>query len=867
MIGRKPEASRLVMDAVQGAGGYRWPWRSRAVRERPNARGTAAHIRPNLFARMFGGRASHRTSLDATDSLLLLAHDWLRARGGKITHCDNVRLEGVRRDGTIVRYTVAPDAARQDQRLTLLAFGTPAYEALAGDIARHTAGLALCIDQAHKSATEVARAAFAKPSDRCEDCSSASDGRDQTKLCFECLLRNGKFRVVGAGRVRATTIDQISERRSVEFTFRLRIKSSGEQRDELVRVAVDAATGVRIAPLDVAILRTARAIDHLEAQPEAKRTAVLLDRDSEHAQRPMVALAQLQPAIHAAARLARAQALPDYQRLQDDIVTTFHHLLREAPASGQQALAARDQALTRLAETHTIEAETQLVAAATIITPLARVRVGFARGITVPVDVDVARAAVDCPRCAACGAAWRMAATCDAGHVTCLNCQKTCVHCGARQCDRCDAAGFAACTHCGKFSCEKCARATARGRHRVRKDSATMAGISNATSMRARVHDSRPTSQSHESLDLSERDSERDNDDLSVADCEVMTQATWREFLRWYCREHGLSTVQEVDVGGSDAGLLCRHFDGDPPTSPPERGDAAAHDSATLVIGHRPTHGDPNGPANSDVTRMLALARQTTNARVLLITTALVGEKTSTALARGMTIVDRTQLAEWLVAVHSAYQRQRGDVETAMQARATAADRVRALVMNQLRGAVESLEQPRGDQDQAPGSSNRLIQPAAIDRQVSTARQALTVLETLVEDWDRTLRRSLVRATRQQIDADHQTFVDQYDRAEHVLAVLREATAWLVGVSKSGEGWLDAIRDELREGYLALAERCRALDPMSWQGSQLEYHDDSARASVEHLAASKRAARRARQARDRIVDQDQKRVDSGSRVV
>jgi hypothetical protein len=785
-----------------------------------SARGTA---RPGWLARLFGGRRAADGG-EASDPALLLARDWLVARGGRVSRVAPGLIEGTLPDGTPVRYTNMPQRAREEVGLALLLPGTPELAALQRAIAERSAGWIYRVRRAPADAMALARAAFAPPAAGCARCSEEPGAAGRGPLCAPCPLRQGRIVVAGAGAVRRVTVERADERSAYEYAFRLRVASAQAEREEIVRVAVDAASGERLAPLDLALLAGAEAV-----QSTGRDGA-----DGDAHDGPQVRLAEaeriIELAAQAAARLARARALPDYERQQDDLAATFERLLLEDPAAAREALAARERALARLVEAHAIGVETQLVAATAALTPLARVRVRFGGGTEARAEVDPCRGKVTA-RCEACGEEWRVGARCAEGHVTCLACQERCTHCGERRCTRCAAAPFAGCHECGAASCAACARTTARGRHRV------MAGITVGGALAEDV----------DGLEPSDPDAGAGPDDLRVADLDSMTPATWRECVAWLLDGLGYDVERDMDGVGADLAFVCRAPAGGVSQGAANREGFAPR--TVVAVAHRPGEGLLGGLALADLERARALAKLVDGAGGLLLTTACADGLEHP----GIEVRDRAWLAAWLADRRVAHQRARDADAEAMEERAAAAGRVRAVLLDGLEEAHSRLVVDQTLPDVAPsaaGSGGERIQRLAA--QADTARQALAALETLIGQWEAAFAPTASRDGTQAITATVGDLDGLAERAEHLLGVLREACADIGPAGGSGRllDWLAALRDELGERCQALAARVRALDPSGWHDFSAVRDDRTARASVEHEAAARRAGARAQGLRD-----------------
>jgi hypothetical protein len=639
--------------------------------------------------------------------------------------------------------------------------------------------------------------------------------------------------VAGASKgARGATVERRWEACTLEYTFRLGVTSSRGRREELVRVAVDAESGELRSALDEDVLRHAVAV----AQDETSLV--------EAAERALGwAVARLTPAAEAAARLARLQVLPEYQRREDHIQSTYARLLVETPTLGPDVLAARERELRRLAETHAVELDTHLVNVAAIFSPMARVRVVL-RGCSVAADVDLCRAAVADPRCEACGASWRRGARCDEGHVTCLVCHGRCAHCGGRRCVRCAKDPLRACARCGLLTCESCARANARGRHRLRPDDTGLSPDQGAS----------PDG----GAESNPADAPRGPDDLDVADLDAMTPATWRVCVSWLLEGMGYAIERALPSDAASPAFVLRSAVA--PAAPASSGPA--HHGRLIAFAHRPA--EPRAPVERDVLdRAGALARQVAAAGALVLTTATPGA--ASPPSAGVTVIARPDLARLLVQRGSEFHRGRAAAAVETDRRAAAASAVRAAVIAGAERVASLLEDAATAalpiaHPGAAGSPPAESLEALVDRTTRAAlvaRQALAALETLIEEWENSFSPVPTREGALAVSAAEVAFAGQRDRARHLTDALLEACS-SVASAPAGRGvafgaWHAAAVEELRLGCQALAGRCRSLDPNAWRSFEAAHDGAAAQEAAAALAASGRAGMRARRLLDEMA--------------
>jgi hypothetical protein len=650
-------------------------------------------------------------------------------------------------------------------------------------------------------------------------------------------------------------------------------------REELMRVAINPTTGARVELVDEAALRRARSADS-EDITDAWTTV------------PPSALWRVQellePAARAAARLARIQALPDYQRRQGNIETMYVRLLQEAPERGADVLAARTRELSRLAENYAIDLDIHVLNVTTILSPMAEVRVRYGAD-SVNVDVDLGRGSVAALACAACGSAWRVGARCAEGHITCLACQQRCDHCGRRQCARCATLPMSWCSTCGKQVCQKCAESAARGRHRPCARAAR------------HVEWGEPAAAIPETGD----EATLRGEDLRVGDLDAMSGATWRAYLKWLVQGMGYrvegdctACADTLDDGG-DVVLVCqrRPSPGLQRQAPWANLLAAKAQMAprTVVVGYRPRYPAALGDEVFARARRLAALVQRSNrrskgenkgARALLVTTAFgsqAGEGGGLPLARScarqsaadVELLDRAQLIRLLGRAAATVRRERAEVDEKTDALAASAASVRETLLRGCREAAQRLGDgmPVADAEvarDATGVVERAGEAAIREGEVPVtakaqmvnavhvtrvARQALAALETLAEQWEANFEPTPTRAGQLAIMSNTAAYDAQRERAEHLGEALKASCIDLnrltvaifgaPGIRTTWSSWWEAVLDELRHRGEALAARCEAIDPERWRSFDAAHDREAAQRSIDALAASRRAELRA----------------------
>ncbi len=758
------------------------------------------------------------------DPVLQLVREWFMAQGAHPSKSDADRLWLRMPDGMDVRYTRSAFRARDDAAVTALTPGSPVLDELLSSIIARGVGQSLSVPPSSASPLALARAAF-------DGAGAVSEGAHPEALSTPSVvtgrLQGAQYTVAGLyGKgVRDAVLEHQWERRSIECTFQLTITSFRGRREELIRLGVDPESGEMFSPVPATLLRAATAHDSSTHIPPDLAEPVRR------------AAAHLDPALRAALHLARLQVLPDYQRRQDDIESTFARLLIESPDAGSSILAARERELARLAETHAVEIETRLVNVAAISTPCATVRVHFVGGGEAKVAVDLARESVHAPQCQTCGNTWRAGGRCAEGHVTCLACQRQCAHCGVRWCPLCSTPALSACSICGQMSCARCAKSAARGRHRVRVAAAPQPDIAAAD------HSLTPA-------DVG-ADASRDASDLSIDDLDAMSPATWRTCVLWLIEGLGYADHRDLPAGAGDLALVCGKAGNvaHPLVGLPARADAI------VVLAHRPHLGERE---SGDRLRERArkLARQMPNAAALVISTSHL----TTPHDASVSVLDRDALKRLLAERATQYRRERRAAHDEMEERAVSAARVRTALIEGLQAAHSALA---GGQSSLGSSGADPLAAHPVDQAVSRAvesaqvvRQALAALETLVDEWERSFSSVPTREAALAISADVAAFAQQETRATYLAAALLESCETLVGVPVRGgaaiRAWYASLIEELGLHCQALEQRCAALDPVAWRSFPSARDAAAADRAAQTLASSARVALRVNRLRDEL---------------
>lgn len=823
---------------------FAWlPWRREPRQSPPASAQTASPRQRHGWLGWLGKpRSSVADGAVTADALLDLARAWVLAQGGRLRASEGDVVAGTLPEGTPVRYTRSAARARREPDTALLAPGTPAFEALLADVTRRGTALFLHVPAARVPADALARQAFASPAPACPACATSDPDVTHHAALPACPITAGRFVVLGHSKgVRDADIERQWDALTAEHTFRMAVTSAHGRHEEIVRIAMDAATGERRQPFDASTLRRAAAAPEDATQPTVQE---LIRQTYAWAE------AQLEPAALAAARLARLRALAEYQRRQEHITATFSRLLMETPNLGQDLLAARERELAHLAEVYTIELEAQHLNAAVIASPMAHVRVRFAGGGAATLDVDLAHGTVAAPRCMACGSEWRLGARCAEGHITCQACQQVCAHCGVRRCAQCAAAPMEACSACGALTCASCARATARGRHRLRPSSAGVAAAA------------RPGPEHTGSLEPAAPT--RDSWALTVSDLDAMTPATWRTAVFWLLEGLGYTVERTLADDEPALALVCRSTTTAAADAREVHVPPPGPHGTVLVLAHRAMQESMG--RTDPLARVQALAAQAHVARALVLTTVpLAAQAEQQPRGIPVAIVDRAGVANLLASQAAAHVRARAAADSEADDRARAAAGVRETLMAGLNAAAAVLAGATGggrarhevesatmvDHEPVPTRMERITARALV------VRRALAAIETLVAEWEACFAPTPTREGTLAIMADVATLEAQRQRADHLADVLRQGCADLAATHSPSDrtmaGWVESVLDELRLHCRSLVDRCAALDPSAWRSFERVRDDEAIQASAEALAASNRSGMRARRLQDEIA--------------
>ena len=134
--------------------------------------------------------------------------------------------------------------------------------------------------------------------------------------------------------------------------------------------------------------------------------------------------------------------------------------------------------------------------------------------------------------------------------------------------------------------------------------------------------------------------------------------------------------------------------------------------------------------------------------------------------------------------------------------------------------------------------------------------QALAALETLVEEWEAAFATTVTRTGTQDITVSPADLENIDARARHLVEVLRQGCEQVGAIrpnlSRTYGEWHQATVEELQRQCAALSLRCESLQPAAWRVFEAVRDRETAARGIAELAASGRAAARARRLREEL---------------
>jgi hypothetical protein len=463
-------------------------WRRKPKAEAVSAEAVRGEDVPShapVFATRVGAVADGRprsaplsVPVELRDTLLAFARDVLVASGARVRVEATDVLLATLPDGAQRRYTTTLARARDEQDTELLVVGGTALAGLLEECARHSRLTALRL-ATEADPVALAREACALPVSGCAKCGGTADA----PRCERCPARAGGLTLRGLGRVTRALELRRWTAWQVELTYRVSCRDRQERNDEWLRIGVDLEGLDRLDPLDTGALARAES-----ATPPANAEALLRAAMQSGAE-------SLDPALTAAAAVARLRSAADFHRRLEDIGNTFDRLAREETGAHAALTTARQREIERLREVFAVDVEAQLESACFVETTLAEVELRLARGGLLTLTVDLGRAQVRPPRCVVCARPANVGSVCHHGHFTCAAC--------AGEPD-------GACAACAGDLARSRARPAARGEH-----------------------------EAGESLSL------------TVEQVDALTPGMWAALVRWLLERDG-ATVERVDHGATE---------------------------------------------------------------------------------------------------------------------------------------------------------------------------------------------------------------------------------------------------------------------------------------------------------------------------
>ncbi len=390
----------------------RWlPWRRKQARAEAADRsgGVAIAERPSR------GMGAPAMIVEPRGATLALARDALALSGAQVRVEEPDLLAATLPDGARARYTGSLARARGEADVTLLVQGGAALGALLDEVALRGSHVAFALP-AEGDPLALASGALSEPPADCGRCATGPNAETEA-LCTACPLRAGRLALRGAGRVMGARELRRREALAVELTYRVTYRDRNGRRDELHRLAYDAATAEPVAPVALDALAACAPIampSSLDAAPIGERARTDLARTME-----------------SGAALLALRADAEYQRRLHDLGLTHVRLVRETPEARADLEAGHDAERARLADLFAVGVEAELAGVAYISTTLAEVAVRHAGG-ELALAVDLGRRLVLPPRCAACGRGVHAGMLCVQGHIACAVCAN-----GASTCPVC----------------------------------------------------------------------------------------------------------------------------------------------------------------------------------------------------------------------------------------------------------------------------------------------------------------------------------------------------------------------------------------------------------------------------------------------
>lgn len=418
----------------------RWPW----FRRKRSATPASADPSPGPSREALSGQAPLPPPMPQ-DALLRFAMDYLRARRARVRIEGSDILSATLPDGSQVRYTTSAAQARADEYTTLLAVGSSALGTLLETVGEASRFLALDLAPQADAEELVAAVCAPFPAD-CGRC--VAGGKSISALCGGCPLRSERMTLRLPAGKRDISIIPMDTEESVEFTYRITGHDRSGRHDAWMRIATT-LSGRSVGLLDESLLASARTHDSSTARQDAARSKA----------RAAVSFAEarVHPVLTVTAEMLRARSDAAYQRRVAETRATFTRLRQERAQPEGEIEAALQRELAALAEVYGIDIEATLESVCMLSSPRAEARIAVP-GVSQPVRllIDLGRGEVIPPECAGCQQPVLAGMVCEAGHVLCSSCARSCVDGGEVICDVCadtNAQDSAACALCSEPLC------------------------------------------------------------------------------------------------------------------------------------------------------------------------------------------------------------------------------------------------------------------------------------------------------------------------------------------------------------------------------------------------------------------------------
>jgi hypothetical protein len=386
--------------------------------------------------------------MEPRDALLAFARDLLNAQGARVRVEEDDLVTATLPDGSSARYTTTLARAHAEEETALLTQGAPALELLFEEAARQARVSAATLARGDDP-TALAMRSLTLPIEACGRCTGG--GQESWRMgaptCDACPLRHEAPALHWESPPVAARVIRWADEPSIELTYRMTGRDRSGRRDEWLRLAFNAQTGERVAPLTLDQLAAAQSVSAASITT-ATAGAAAVER----------ARAALQPGMEALSAYLSQRVGAEFQRQVEDVTAAHERLRRERPDEASDISASLARELSSLGDVYGIEVEASLEALCHVTSPVALVAMEIEGGASLAFSVDSGRSIVRLPTCAGCGSTIAAGRVCAHGHAYCSDCAEACAHCGAMRCAACGAEPLAPCGLCGERACATCSR-------------------------------------------------------------------------------------------------------------------------------------------------------------------------------------------------------------------------------------------------------------------------------------------------------------------------------------------------------------------------------------------------------------------------